>query len=172
MLGPLSVPLCMHQMSGILIDHASIPQLQLCAWNFVLAMSRQGWRCYSFDKGQINGMIGALLVCADFQLSYAAGKESDYVNTLTNLFKDIALAIDENEGFVGDAFGPEAVLSLISGLQQVILFVPRAEGRRCWRSVFAQGGLTVFTDVHAYHICSWPEGMALEDEHSAALSGQ
>ena len=36
----------------------------------------------------------------------AAGTESDYVNTLTNLFKDIAVAIDENEGFVGDAFGP------------------------------------------------------------------
>ena len=49
----------------------------------------------------------------------AAGTESDYVNTLTNLFKDIAVAIDENEGFVGDAFGPEAVLTLISGLQQV-----------------------------------------------------
>ena len=50
---------------------------------------------------------------------HAAGTEKDYVNTLTNLFKDIALAIDENEGFVGDAFGPEAVLTLISGLQQV-----------------------------------------------------
>ena len=49
----------------------------------------------------------------------AAGTESDYVNTLTNLFKDIAVAIDENEGFVGDAFGPEAVLTLVSGLQQV-----------------------------------------------------
>ena len=49
----------------------------------------------------------------------AAGMESDYVNTLTNLFKDIAVAIDENEGFVGDAFGPEAVLTLVSGLQQV-----------------------------------------------------
>ncbi len=50
---------------------------------------------------------------------HAAGTEKDYVNTLTNLFKDIALAIDENEGFVGNAFGPEAVLTLISGLQQV-----------------------------------------------------
>ncbi|CAL5229024.1 g12271 [Coccomyxa viridis] len=49
----------------------------------------------------------------------AAGTEKDYVNTLTNLFKDIALAIDENEGFVGNAFGPEAVLTLISGLQQL-----------------------------------------------------
>ncbi|CAK0785054.1 hypothetical protein CVIRNUC_008259 [Coccomyxa viridis] len=49
----------------------------------------------------------------------AASMESDYVNTLTNLFKDIAVAIDENEGFVGDAFGPEAVLTLVSGLQQL-----------------------------------------------------
>lgn len=57
-------------------------------------------------------MYGAFLLLA-------AGKESDYVNTLTNLFKDIVLAIDENEGFVGSAFGPEAVLALISGLQQV-----------------------------------------------------
>ena len=49
----------------------------------------------------------------------AAGAKSDYVNTLTNLFKDIAVAVDENVGFVREAFGPEAVLTLISGLQQV-----------------------------------------------------
>lgn len=60
-------------------------------------------------------------LCSQLHVLHAAGQESDYVNTLTNLFKDIALAIDENQGFVEEAFGREAVLTLISGLQQVAI---------------------------------------------------
>ncbi len=43
----------------------------------------------------------------------------DYVDRLTNLFKDIAVAVDENEEFVRSTFGQDAVVEAITGLQQV-----------------------------------------------------
>ncbi|KAK9907313.1 hypothetical protein WJX75_001280 [Coccomyxa subellipsoidea] len=45
--------------------------------------------------------------------------ETDYVGTLTNLFKDVAVAVDENEQFVAGTFGPEAAVEAILGLQQL-----------------------------------------------------
>ncbi|EIE27386.1 COG4-domain-containing protein [Coccomyxa subellipsoidea C-169] len=45
--------------------------------------------------------------------------ESEYVGTLTNLFKDVAVAVDENEQFVSGTFGPEAAVEAILGLQQL-----------------------------------------------------
>lgn len=46
--------------------------------------------------------------------------ETDFVGTLTNLFKDVAVAVDENEQFVAGTFGPETAVEAILGLQQVL----------------------------------------------------
>jgi hypothetical protein len=44
---------------------------------------------------------------------------SDYVEKLTNVFKDIAVALEENEAFVESTFGKEAVVEAVTSLQQV-----------------------------------------------------
>lgn len=41
------------------------------------------------------------------------------MDRLTNLFKDIAVAVEENEEFVRSTFGQEAVVDAVTGLQQV-----------------------------------------------------
>ncbi|KAK9830013.1 hypothetical protein WJX72_009198 [[Myrmecia] bisecta] len=46
------------------------------------------------------------------------GHEPDFVGTLTDLFKDIAVAVEENEEFLHEAFGADAILDVILGLQQ------------------------------------------------------
>ncbi len=53
-------------------------------------------------------------------VAVAEQAESDYVGTLTNLFKDVAVAVDENEHFVSGTFGSEAAVEAILGLQQVL----------------------------------------------------
>ncbi len=40
------------------------------------------------------------------------------MGTLSSLFKDIAVAVEENEEFVAASFGPQALLELVAGLQQ------------------------------------------------------
>ena len=43
------------------------------------------------------------------------------MGTLTSLFKDIAVAVEQNEEFVAATFGAAAVLDLVTGLQQACL---------------------------------------------------
>ena len=45
------------------------------------------------------------------------------MGTLTSLFKDIAVAVEQNEEFVAATFGGAAVLELVTGLQQACLAV-------------------------------------------------
>ncbi len=54
------------------------------------------------------------------RLVHAEQAERDYAGTLTNLFKDIATAVDENEQFIAGTFGPEATVEATLGLQQVL----------------------------------------------------
>lgn len=49
---------------------------------------------------------------------WAGGKEGAYVTALSNLFKDVADALEANEEFLLDSFGQEAILEVMSGLQQ------------------------------------------------------
>ena len=43
---------------------------------------------------------------------------ADFAATLTELLRDVALALDENEPFLREAFGPQAVLEAAAGLQR------------------------------------------------------
>ncbi|KAK9819498.1 hypothetical protein WJX81_007056 [Elliptochloris bilobata] len=43
---------------------------------------------------------------------------ADFATTLTELLRDVAVALDENEPFLREAFGPQAVLEAASGLQR------------------------------------------------------
>ncbi len=57
----------------------------------------------------------------------AGGKDGAFVVALSNLFKDVADAIEANQDFLREGFGQEALLEVMSGLQQecdvqVILF--------------------------------------------------
>jgi hypothetical protein len=52
-------------------------------------------------------------------LSLAGGGGADFAATLTELLRDVALALDENEPFLREAFGPGAVLAAAGGLQRV-----------------------------------------------------
>jgi len=49
----------------------------------------------------------------------AGGGGADFAATLTELLRDVALALDENEPFLREAFGPDAVLAAAGGLQRV-----------------------------------------------------
>ena len=45
------------------------------------------------------------------------GKQDDYVAAITALFRDIAVAVEENEAFLREHFAPAAVLDVVMGLQ-------------------------------------------------------
>eukprot|EP00891_Asterochloris_glomerata_P008941 jgi/Astpho2/8941/Aster-02621 len=47
-----------------------------------------------------------------------ASGDSDYISTLTKLFKDIATAVQDNQQWVVDTFGREALLQTVLGLQE------------------------------------------------------
>lgn len=46
----------------------------------------------------------------------ADGGQDDFVEAATALFKDVAVAVEENEAFLRSAFGTEALLGVISEL--------------------------------------------------------
>jgi hypothetical protein len=48
----------------------------------------------------------------------AGGKDGAFVVALTNLFKDVADAVDANEEFLRESFGADAILEVMSGLQE------------------------------------------------------
>ena len=65
-----------------------------------------------------------LTVAARARASYSAmadqldsGKKVDFVATLSLLFKDLAVALEEHEAFLRDTFGGSGVLEAASGLQ-------------------------------------------------------
>ena len=47
-----------------------------------------------------------------------ASGDNDYISTLTKLFKDIATAVQDNQQWVVDTFGTEALLQTVLGLQE------------------------------------------------------
>ena len=51
-------------------------------------------------------------------LSAPGSGGADFAATLTELLRDVALALDENEPFLREAFGPQAVLEAAAGLQR------------------------------------------------------
>lgn len=46
-----------------------------------------------------------------------AGQQDDYVAAVTALFRDIAVAVEENEAFLRDNFGTASVIDVVMGLQ-------------------------------------------------------
>lgn len=78
------------------------------------------WRCNTHGLPQSARQGRASDPEGDFVLCNAEQPERDYVGTLTNLFKDIAVAVDENEQFIAGTFGPEATIEATLGLQQVL----------------------------------------------------
>ncbi|GAX77377.1 hypothetical protein CEUSTIGMA_g4823.t1 [Chlamydomonas eustigma] len=46
-----------------------------------------------------------------------AGKKADFVATLSLLFKDLAMTLEEHEAFIREVFGVSGVLEAVSGLQ-------------------------------------------------------
>ena len=57
------------------------------------------------------------LAAGGLSAGHASG-DSDYISTLTKLFKDIATAVQDNQQWVVDTFGREALLQTVLGLQE------------------------------------------------------
>ncbi len=56
----------------------------------------------------------------------------DFVEAATTLFKDVAVAVEENEGFLRAAFGAEALLTVITELHgQVLLPSGKSDTQFC-----------------------------------------
>jgi len=46
-----------------------------------------------------------------------SGQQDDYVAAVTALFRDVAVAVEENEAFLRDNFGTASVIEVVMGLQ-------------------------------------------------------
>ncbi len=59
----------------------------------------------------------ALRTCFTLPWPGPAGQQDDYVAAVTALFRDIAVAVEENEAFLRDNFGAPSIIDVVMGLQ-------------------------------------------------------
>lgn len=86
---------------------AAVHNCHLSSTNLVCCSSRQS----TLKRIAAN----PLSVCG---LCWAGSGSTDFAATLTDLLRDVALALDENEPFLRDTFGPGAVLAAAAALQR------------------------------------------------------